>query len=156
LLRAKTEETIALKKDTEKLERTLHDLKDQISSLSKKKVQIIAMNEQIMKQTSFIERLQVWVPGDPLIAESEWAQFSELMNEHFDNFSKKLEVAFPDLTTHDVRICNLIRLGISNETIAKLTNCKYESLLTKRTRIKKLRMHIDGDITLEDILQKIE
>ena len=156
LLRVKTEETIALKKDTEKLERTLHDLKDQISSLSKKKVQIIAMNEQIMKQTSFIERLQVWVPGDPLIAESEWAQFSELMNEHFDNFSKKLEVAFPDLTTHDVRICNLIRLGISNETIAKLTNCKYESLLTKRTRIKKLRMHIDGDITLEDILQKIE
>lgn len=89
LLRAKTEETIALKKDTEKLERTLHDLKDQISSLSKKKVQIIAMNEQIMKQTSLIERLQMQVPGDPLIAESEWAQFSELMNEHFDNFSKK-------------------------------------------------------------------
>lgn len=156
LLRTKTEETIVLKKDTEKLERTLHDLKDQISSLSKKKVQIIAMNEQIMKQTSLVERLQVWVPGDPLITESEWAQFPELMNDHFDNFSKKLEVAFPDLTTHDVRICNLIRLGISNETIAKLTNCKYESLLTKRTRIKKLRMHIDGDITLEDILQKIE
>ena len=93
---------------------------------------------------------------DDYFTKEKMERFIKMMNEHFDNFSKKLEVAFPDLTTHDVRICNLIRLGISNETIAKLTNCKYESLLTKRTRIKKLRMHIDGDITLEDILQKIE
>lgn len=156
LLQRKTEETAELKRETEHLERTMRDLKDQISSLSKKKRQIIAMNEQIKSQTSLIERLQVWTPGDPFLSDAEWAHLPELMNHQFNNFSKRLEENFPDLTMHDIRICNLTKLGLTNETIANLTNCKYESLLTKRTRIKKLRMHLDGDISLEEIIQRFE
>jgi len=156
LLQRKTEETEELKRETEHLERTMRDLKDQISSLSKKKRQIIAMNEQIKSQTSLIERLQVWTPGDPFLSDAEWAHLPELMNHQFNNFSKRLEENFPDLTMHDIRICNLTKLGLTNETIANLTNCKYESLLTKRTRIKKLRMHLDGDISLEEIIQRFE
>lgn len=156
LLQRKTEETEELKRETEHLERTMRDLKDQISSLSKKKRQIIAMNEQIKSQTSLIERLQVWTPGDPFLSDAEWAHLPELMNHQFNNFSKRLEENFPDLTMHDIRICNLTKLGLTNETIANLTNCKYESLLTKRTRIKKLRMHLDGDVSLEEIIQRFE
>nr|WP_321520697.1 hypothetical protein [uncultured Macellibacteroides sp.] len=156
LLKRKTEETAELKRETEHLERTMRDLKDQISSLSKKKRQIIAMNEQIKSQTSLIERLQVWTPGDPFLTDAEWTHLPELMNQQFNNFSKRLEENFPDLTMHDIRICNLTKLGLTNETIANLTNCKYESLLTKRTRIKKLRMHVDGDISLEEIIQRFE
>jgi len=147
---------LKLKKETELLKQSRDELKIQIALLVKRNDQAVIINKQIMSQSTLLERLKVWNQGDHVFTETEWLHLSDLMNEHYNNFTKRLVEKYPSLKPHDVLICNLTKLGLSNETIALLTNCKYETILTKRTRIKKLRMREIGDFSLEKILNQLE
>ena len=69
------------------------------------------------------------------------------------SFATKLRIRYPALKSHDILICCLIKLRISNEYIASLTCCKYESVLTKRFRIKQ-RMN-EKEENLESIINHI-
>ncbi len=100
------------------------------------------------------EFLKLFKTGNP-IPETEWIHLSDLMNEHYNNFTKRLVIKYPNLKQHDILICNLTKIGLPIETIAYLNHSKYESILTKRSRIKQ-RMQNKGNQTLEDILNNLE
>lgn len=148
------EEIFRIQKEMEQLEKSRNDLKNQITNLRKKKEQITTINDKIISQASLIDRLKLFKTGNP-IPETEWIHLSDLMNEHYNNFTKRLVIKYPNLKQHDILICNLTKIGLPIETIAYLNHSKYESILTKRSRIKQ-RMQNKGNQTLEDILNNLE
>lgn len=130
-------------------------LKAQISALLKKQQRIKEMNEQLQAGSSFIDRLKMWKPGDHPFTDAEWRNLPGLMDAHFHGFVSQLKQTYPELKPNDIKICCLLKLGFTNQSIAMLLGCKYESLLTQRTRIKKQRMQVDTELTLEQLIGKI-
>lgn len=137
------------------LRKSIDMLKAQISALLKKQQRIKEVNEQLEAGSSFIDRLKIWKPGDHLFTDAEWRSLPGLMDIHFDGFATRLKQTYPELKPNDIKICCMLKLGFTNQSVAELLGCKYESLLTQRTRIKKQRMRVDTDLTLEQIIGKI-
>ncbi len=119
------------------------ELNREIDLLAKRKEKITVINAGIESQYSLIDRLRSWKPGDSIMSETEQNQLPDLMDKECNDFATKLRIRYPALKSHDILICCLIKLRISNEYIASLTCCKYESVLTKRFRIKQ-RMNRKG------------
>lgn len=137
------------------LKASIDALKAQISVLLKKQQRIKEVNEQLEAGSSFIDRLKVWKPGDHPFTDAEWRSLPGLMDTHFQGFATLLKQTYPQLKPNDIKVCCLLKLGFTNQSIAELLGCKYESLLTQRTRIKKQRMGVDTELTLEQIIGKI-
>lgn len=152
-LKQKEDETFRLKIENLNLKQIRMDLNKEIDSLTKRKEKIAVINAGIESQYTLIERLRMWKSDDPILTETEQNQLPDLMDKMCDNFTSKLQNQYPTLKSHDILICCLIKLRISNENIASLTSCKYESVLTKRSRIKQ-RMQ-EKEVNLETILNRI-
>lgn len=78
------------------------------------------------------------------------SQFSETSEE---NFLQKLQNAFPSLTSHEMRICMLLKLGQSSKSIANNLNIKPASVDVARHRIRK-KLEINGGESLTRFLNK--
>ena len=152
-LKQKEDETSRLKRENQKLERIREELNREIDLLAKRKEKITVINAGIESQYSLIDRLRSWKPGDSIMSETEQNQLPDLMDKECNDFATKLRIRYPALKSHDILICCLIKLRISNEYIASLTCCKYESVLTKRFRIKQ-RMN-EKEENLESIINHI-
>lgn len=137
------------------LHKSIELLKAQIAALLKKQQRIKEVNQQLEAGSSFIDRLKIWKPGDPSFTDAEWRSLPGLMDTHFQGFVTQLKQTYPELKPNDIKVCCLLKLGFTNQSIAELLGCKYESLLTQRTRIKKQRMQVDSELTLEQIIGKL-
>ncbi|MDH7448397.1 helix-turn-helix transcriptional regulator [Aquimarina sp. 2201CG14-23] len=62
-----------------------------------------------------------------------------------EEFYKKLNYKFPELTKSEIKLCALIRLGIENHEIAILQNIHPNSVLQNRYRLKK-KLKIENDL----------
>lgn len=85
-----------------------------------------------------------------LIQRKKSATSSYYVESHFsetteETFLQRLQRSHPDLTSHELRICTLLRLGQSSKSIATNLNIKSASVDVARHRIrKKLNIH-SGD-----------
>lgn len=85
-----------------------------------------------------------------LIQRKKSATSSYYVESHFsetteETFLQRLKRSHPDLTSHELRICTLLRLGQSSKSIATNLNIKSASVDVARHRIrKKLNIH-SGD-----------
>lgn len=76
------------------------------------------------------------------------SHFSEVSEE---TFLQRLQRAYPDLTSHELRICTLLRLGQSSKSIASSLNIKSASVDVARHRIRK-KVHLEGGESLAKML----
>lgn len=67
-------------------------------------------------------------------AQKEFVDSFENINQHFYN---RLSQAFPGLTSRDLRLCALVRLGLSNKEIADITFREVRSVEAARNRLRK-------------------
>lgn len=79
------------------------------------------------------------------------SQFSETTEE---NFLQKLQRAYPSLTSHELRICTLLKLGQSSKSIANGLSIKPASVDVARHRIRK-KLNLNGGESLSRFLNKL-
>lgn len=77
-----------------------------------------------------------------LILRKKRATSSFYVESHFgetteETFLQRLQRSHPDLTSHELRICTLLRLGQSSKSIANNLNIKAASVDVARHRIRK-------------------
>jgi AraC family chitin signaling transcriptional activator len=61
-------------------------------------------------------------------------------------FFKKLKDNFPILSTHDLRLCAYLKIGMNSKEIAELLNIQPSSVFVSRSRLrKKLNIPVDED-----------
>lgn len=101
----------------------------------------------------YLEELKQLVQRKKRAASSFYveSQFSEITEE---NFLLKLQKAFPLLTSHELRICTLLKLGQSSKSIAHTLDIKAASVDVARHRIRK-KLHLESGASLSKFLNTI-
>ena len=75
-----------------------------------------------------------------------WQEFELKFTALHPDFLQKLQKAHPQLTKKDADFCALVRLNLSNKEIASLTQISYESVISKKYKLrKKLGYKTDQD-----------
>ena len=88
------------------------------------------------------------------IPDKNWSEF-ELYFTRVDNeFFRKLEKRFPNLTPNEKRICALVHLNLSSKEIADITNRSFHSINTAKSRIKK-KLGCETNQHLSDFLTRL-
>lgn len=84
----------------------------------------------------------------------EWDFFKGHFESVHPNFFSLLKKRYPLLSENELRICALIRIGLTNKEIAKMLNITSNTVFTFRYRIKK-KFNDIGTRSLEDFLRDI-
>ncbi|MCL6258319.1 LuxR C-terminal-related transcriptional regulator [Aquiflexum sp. TKW24L] len=73
--------------------------------------------------------------------------FSKITSKIEDEFSKRLVLKFPNLSTNDIKLCELLTQNLSSKEIAVLLNISPGSVNTARYRLrKKFGLSADQDL----------
>ncbi len=80
--------------------------------------------------------------------------FEIQMDELHQEFFKKLKLKFPDLTSHDLRLCAYLKIGFNSKEISDLFNIKPSSVYISRSRLRK-KLGLDTDTDLHGYLNSI-
>jgi Predicted N-acetylglucosaminyl transferase len=116
-------------------------------ALKKNKVYVtaLALSEQITASTL-----------DFNLKDTDWDDFTELINLIYNDFTKKLIERYPTLTASDIQICCLTRQGFSNQVISILMNQQTNSYARRKSRIKQEKMNGNEDSrSFEEIIEEI-
>ena len=84
-----------------------------------------------------------------------WDEFEMYFTQVNQGFYRILQNKFPDLSSTDLKMCGLIKLGLSSKEIAGLMGIGTDSVNTSRSRIRK-KINLNREDNLVEYLQKIE
>lgn len=85
------------------------------------------------------------------IQESDWVTFNyqfECVNKHFFT---RIKDRFPDLSTHDLKLCALIKLQLSAKDMADILSISPDSVKTARYRLRK-KLHLQTEDNLNEFI----
>lgn len=83
-----------------------------------------------------------------------WKEFKLKFTQLNPNFFTHLQEKFPQLSIKELDFCALIRLNLSNKEIASLTQISYESVISKKYKLRK-KLHIETEAELLSILTQL-
>jgi len=83
-----------------------------------------------------------------------WEEFTIKFSQIHPDFINNLKNRFPGLTKNDIDFISLLKLNLSNKEIATLLKISYESVISKKYRIKK-KLQIEDDAEFNKILSEL-
>ncbi len=87
------------------------------------------------------------------LSTDEMQNLIDSTNLCYDNFVERLKQRFGELTTGDLCLCCLLKLGIGAQDQSLLLNTTDSTLRTRKYRLKKKKMQLDDDYgTLDDFM----
>lgn len=82
------------------------------------------------------------------ISTKDWERIFMLFDLLYLNFVKRLKEEFPQLTKHDLEICCLVKIGLSNEELSRIFLTASDSATKAKGRLKK-RLNLSPEDDLE-------
>jgi DNA-binding CsgD family transcriptional regulator len=80
-----------------------------------------------------------------------WKDFLLFFARIHPDFFQQLKSSYPDVSPHELRLCALIKLNLSNQEIAKALHITMDSVRKARYRVYK-KMGLDSDLMFSDFL----
>ena len=154
------EERLELEHKNMLLEQELHAVKErELTALSLQFYQLQeSLSSELKKMESNTDDQQVKNLNKRLksaIGQKDyWREFELKFTQLNPDFHKKLLEAYPQLTKKDIDFCALVRLNLSNKEIASIIQISYESVISKKYKLRK-KMDIDTENELIILLQHI-
>lgn len=111
-------------------------------------------NSDVVRKIQQFNKLSVAAKEKPVLTEYEWKNYLNELDKTF-GFVSSLKQTYHKLTDIDIRICALLREGITANHIGSLMNMTPETLSRRMQRIKSEKMNQDKSVSLEHILQSI-
>lgn len=152
-LRVKRERIVTgMKIQQDKMEKEAKILKYH-NELLKKEAEIVLLRESLFRRLSFYRKLpslandkDVIEKGKKIIiTEDEWHEIKQTVDTSFDNFSLRLEKAYPLLTAKDILFCCLVKLNVNMQDLSDIY-CVSKSAISKRKfRIKTEKFNIEDE-----------
>nr|WP_321375598.1 hypothetical protein [uncultured Bacteroides sp.] len=87
------------------------------------------------------------------LTEDDWAHIIENTNATFNGFVGRLKNTFPKLSDADIQLCCLVKMQLKQADIAEIFNVEKDSVKKRKMRIRKDKMCLDGDKTLDETLR---
>ncbi|MBD0260870.1 MAG: hypothetical protein ICV83_34555, partial [Cytophagales bacterium] len=89
------------------------------------------------------------------LIEREWEEFKLHFEEVHKDFYRLLKAHHPDLTTHELKLCTLIKLTMSLKESANLMGISPESVKKARHRLRK-KLNLPAEASLTDYILTLE
>lgn len=81
------------------------------------------------------------------ISSSGWEWVFKLFDFLYSEFVMRLKEEYPQLTKHDLEICCLLKIGLSNDELSKVFSTTSESVTRAKGRTKKrLNLSVEDDL----------
>ena len=128
---------------------------------------LVERSEALIKIKDELQRLYKKTGGDhdvrqvlTLVNEIEknntnWEQFAAHFDEINNDFIKNLKLAFPQLTSNDLKVCTYLQLKLTSKQIAQLMNISVRGVEISRYRLRK-KLQIPSGQTLTEFLSRIQ
>jgi DNA-binding CsgD family transcriptional regulator len=133
-------ETEAAKKQLELFTQTLLQKNEQIETLSRSLQLQPSNTDELIHQT--------------LLTEDDWMRFKELFEKIHPFFFSKLKQKNPAITTAEIRLAALIRLGLDNKQMASMQGISLSGLRATKSRLRQ-KMNISADQDLDEIIKSL-
>ena len=124
---------------------TLSDVKKQL--FEAQKLMLEMENRQICLKQNTLELLEQDLKKSALyikihkaesgLIESEWSELALLIDATYSDFTKRIVALSPRISTEELRICYLVKIGIPVKKIAILTNLTSSGVSQCRRRLYK-------------------
>lgn len=85
-------------------------------------------------------------------SEAEWEELIALIDVAYDDFTLRLQRAYPALTSDAVRFCCLLRIGFSLDEISRVLSVTKDAVYKRRSRLRKDLLPAGDARTLEEFL----
>jgi tetratricopeptide (TPR) repeat protein len=85
-----------------------------------------------------------------------WSEFEVRFQNVHEDFYKKLQDRFPDLSLNEKKLCAFMRLNMSTKEISNITFQSVHSITIARSRLRKKLNITNNDISIYDFLTSIE
>lgn len=105
---------------------------------------LIPFGVTVFQNLSIIKKLSIKV--DKILEKSKEKQRK--------NFSEQLVIAYPDLSTHEVSLCEMLHENLTTKDIAVKLNIAPASVNTARYRLRK-KMNVPSGIEISVFLRNI-
>lgn len=150
-----------ISKQEKQLNTTRQTLQTQKTELTLLKKELRTMKKtvynaaDVVKKVQSFNNLSVVSKEKPTLTEQEWNSYLTVLDETF-GFVSHLRQTYHKLTDIDIRICALVREGISNVHISSLMGMTPETLARRQQRIRAEKMGQTGaPVSLEVLLRNI-
>lgn len=148
----KAEEAKHLKQEMAFLQDRQQALAD---SHQKKTATIRHLQRYIIDRTDVTKKLK-GSTAHVRMTSKEWTDVEQLLDEIDDRRISKIRARFKDLSIDDIRLCVMVRLGMSNPAIGNVYGITPSAVQHRKLTLKKKGFGVDDpNITLDDFLASI-
>lgn len=131
----------------------IEQLRQQQSELKVKMLSNSDVIHKIEQLPSMNEKKKITSARNIALTSEEQQNLIDSTNVCYDNFASRLVEQFNDLSTDDVCLCCLLKLGVSAQDQGLLLNISDATLRTRKYRLKKKKMALSDEYeTLNDFL----
>lgn len=131
----------------------IEQLRQQQSELKVKMLSNSDVIHKIEQLPSMNEKKKITSARNIALTSEEQQNLIDSTNVCYDNFANRLIEQFNDLSTDDVCLCCLLKLGVSAQDQGLLLNISDATLRTRKYRLKKKKMALSDEYeTLNDFL----
>lgn len=112
-----------------------------------KEQQITMMRNYVLKKVDVAEKIASLQDSDKkhaLLTDSDWEEISDFLNSVEDMFVVRLRESFPLLSTKDIQLMMLLRLGVSTKTLASIF-CIAENSIKQKLFLYKEKVSIQHE-----------
>lgn len=133
---------------------TLHLVeKNQLLLELSEKLEVLSQSKNHKETTQNIKKLSRQIKNVSK-NDNHWESFRLYFEQVHRDFYTKLKVAYPNLTSNDLKQCALVKLNLSLEDSATLLGVSSESVRISRYRIQK-KMNLSSQSNFYDYLMKL-
>ncbi|MCS6903958.1 MAG: response regulator [Bacteroidia bacterium] len=86
--------------------------------------------------------------------DQDWESFMIYFEKVNINFFQNLKTKFPDLSSGEMKLCALIRLGLANKQISDILNISPQSVNVARYRLRK-KLNLSNEQSLDDFIIQV-
>ena len=129
------------------IEKTLQEAEKELLELTNKQIEtkqkIYAISEKAFKESQIYKDFYhvAGMPNYEKISEKEkitpedWEELVTIINSTYNNFTERLQVLYPDISGHEIRICILLKMAIPPLTIANITAHSKQAITSSRKKL---------------------
>ena len=130
-------------------------LEAQADALQKKTAAINFLRNSITERTEAAMKLKDGTPYSKL-RPKDWSDVEHLLNDIDNNRIAKIRKQYPDLSSDEIHLCVMVRLGMSNPEIGKVFALTPSTIQHRKLALKKKRFGVtDPDTTLNDCIESL-
>lgn len=123
----------------ETLTETIEQLKQNKAELSKRNSERIEFeqrhNELLIADFSETDVYKIFQNIRTTPSSADYHKLAEVLNKTFDNFTNRLKDIYPKISVNEIRICCMIKAGLTAKEICNITTYSYASLSMTKLRL---------------------